>query len=101
MPESRIDVHEERIAGHHRADARIPPPAFGDAQQPVHNGIVDRIELFRTIEPDVQHAFAKEAIEAYGASFGKLSEAFTASVKDAAEAIGDRARAVYASATTR
>jgi hypothetical protein len=46
---------------------------------------------------DVQHAFAKEAIEAYGQNFARLSEALTASFQGVAKPIGERARAVYAS----
>jgi hypothetical protein len=46
---------------------------------------------------DVQHAFAKGAIEAYGAQFAKLSETLTTTFNSAAKPIGDRARAVYAS----
>ncbi len=45
---------------------------------------------------DIQHAFAKGAIEAYSTEFGKLSQAVTTSFKDTFKPLSSRASELYA-----
>src|SRR5262245_48477827 len=51
---------------HYGADFGIPPRLVNTAQQAIEDCVVDRIELLRTIEPDVQHAFAQFALDKIG-----------------------------------